>query len=98
MDPITLTAIATIIALLVTAAIDPAGFINNMICGLIDIIAIPFPATPNALKLSSLITSISVSLPVFGRALIESIIGTIRDLFVLYSMIKIYKLIPFKAT
>lgn len=75
-----------------------ASGINQLICGVIDMIASFFPSTPQALKLSSIINSLSSSLPIFGTALIESIIGTVRDLFVLYTIIKIYKLIPFKAT
>ena len=98
MDPLTLTALATVLALLVFAVVDSAGFINQLICGLIDIVSIPFPSTPDHLKLSSIINVLSSSLPIFGKALIESIIGTVRDLFLLYFVIKIYKLIPFKAT
>lgn len=98
MDPVTLTALATIIGIIVLAFTDPAGFINQLICGLIDIVSFPFPPTPDSLKLSFIINSLASFMPIFGRALIESIIGTIRDLFVLYSVIKIYKLIPFKAT
>ncbi len=98
MDPITITALATIIAVLVLAFTDPAGFINQLICALIDIVSFPFPPTPDALKLSFIINSLSSFMPIFGKSLIESIIGTIRDLFILYSIIKIYKLIPFKAT
>ena len=98
MDPITITAIATIIAILVLAFTDPSGFINQLICAAIDIISVPFPPTPDGLKLVSIINSLASFMPIFGKSLIESIIGTVRDLFILYSIIKIYKLIPFKAT
>ena len=98
MDPVTLTAIGEVFAVLVIAATDPTSFINTLICGLIDIVSIPFPSTPTELKLSSIVNLLSSTLPVFGKAIIESIIGTVRDLFVLYISIKIYKLIPFKAT
>ena len=98
MDPVTLTAIGVIIATLVVAATNPQGFINQLVCGLIDIVALPFPSTPEPLKFSSIITVLSTSLPIFGKVLIESILGTVKDLFILYFAIKIYKLIPFKAT
>ena len=93
-----LAAIITIVTILVAAVVDPKGFINQLICGLIDLIAIPFPSTPDSLKLSSIINTLSLALPVFGKALIQSIIGTFADLFFLYATIKIYKLIPFKAS
>jgi hypothetical protein len=98
MDPVTLTAIGAVFAVLVIAATDPQSFINTLICGLIDIVSIPFPSTPNPLKLSAIVNTLASSLPIFGRAVIESIISTVRDLFVIYFLIKIYKLIPFKAT
>ena len=98
MEPVTITALATIIGILVLAFTDPAGSINQFICFLIDIVSAPFPPTPDYLKLSFIINSLSSFMPIFGKSLIESIIGTIRDLFILYSVIKIYKLIPFKAT
>lgn len=98
MDPVTLTAIAAVFAVLVVAATNPASFMNQLVCGLIDIVAIPFPSTPENLKLASVVNVLASSLPIFGRAIIDSIISTVRDLFVVYLIIKVYKLIPFKAT
>jgi hypothetical protein len=93
-----LAAIAAVLVVITSACLYPEGFINQLICGAINIISSAFPSTPDNLKLSSIVNILSSSMPVFGKVLIQNIIGTIRDLFVLYSIIKIYKLIPFKAT
>lgn len=93
-----LAGIAAICTTILVACLYPDSFINQLICGAINLISAVFPSTPDNLKLASIINSLASSLPVFGKNLIQNIIGTVRDLFVLYSIIKIYKLIPFKAT
>ena len=75
-------AIISLISFLVGALLNPQGFLNQIICSVIDYIAFIFPSTPDNLKVSSIINGLASAMPLVGLTLI----------------VKIYKLIPFKAT
>lgn len=87
-----------LIAFLVGALADPQGFINQSLCFAIDMIAALFPSTPEGLKVASIINLASEKMPLFGRGIISEIASTIGIIFGLTLVIKIYKLIPFKAS
>lgn len=90
--------VTTIVALLLAAIADPNGWINSIICGAIDAISSIFPSTPENLKVSSFITLIGDNLPLIGKGVIYEIFLTITTITTIAGIIKIYKLIPFKAT
>ena len=77
---------------------DPQGLMNQTVCGAIDYIAHLFPSTPESLKISNVLNSVGDSIPGVGRAVIREIFTTIAAIFSISLAIKIYKLIPFKAT
>lgn len=93
-----ITGIIAVFSVLTVAVTFPDSFINQLICGAIDLISIVFPSTPDNLKLSALINNLASFMPIFGKKLIENILGTARDLLSIYFLIKIYKLIPFKMS
>lgn len=90
--------ITTLVAFLLGALLNPQGFLNSLICGAIDMIASVFPSTPDNLKVASLIDSIASSMPAVGRGIIREFFVTISAIVAIMSIIKIYKLLPFKAT
>ena len=77
---------------------DPHGFANNLIIGAIDNIVAVFPSTPEEYKIFNLLNAIGDSLPIVGKAIVYDIAITIASIAAISLTIKIYKLIPFKAT
>ena len=90
--------VAGLIALLLGALADPQGFLNQLICGVIDGIASFFPSTPDNLKIAFLVNSIGDSVPIVGRAVIREVFSTVGIIFGFVAVIKIYKLLPFKMS
>lgn len=76
----------------------PIGAINTLIDNLIDFIAGVFPSTPNNLKVAALVDSISSVVPSVGRGVIADFFSKVTICFGLAIVIKVYKLIPFKAS
>lgn len=87
-----------LVAFLVGALADPQGFANAFICGAIDMISGIFPSTPENLKIGSIIASVSSQVPAIGCAVLQDIVTTLASIFAIFIVVKIYKLIPFKAT
>jgi len=87
-----------IVALALGAIADPEGWINSVICGAIDMIAVLFPSTPDNLKIAYLLNSVAAELPMVGRAIVFDTFQTIASISAMTIIVKIYKLIPFKAT
>lgn len=80
------------------AIADPQGFANRFLIGAIDIIAGVFPSTPDNLKVYAILNSASSKMPIVGKNIVYDIAGTIAAISLISLTIKIYKLIPFKAT
>lgn len=77
---------------------DPLGFLNECINYIIDLIGKILPATPNNLKISNLADNLGSSMPLVGAGIIREVLNSIIQLAGFATIIKIYKLIPFKAT
>lgn len=90
--------IASVISWLLGALSNPQGFMNGFVNRTIDVVAVVLPSTPDQLKVSSIVNSVSLFLPAVGKAVIAEIFITISSMFVLFAAVKLYKLIPFKAT
>lgn len=99
-NPLTIACIALIpvFALLIGGVLNPQGWMNSLICGIIDMIAFFFPASPEYLKISSILNGIGDSIPLVGRRLVYDIASTFAVVVGLFTIIKIYKLLPFKAS
>ena len=92
------SSIGGITAFLLGALANPQGLMNKVIVGAIDFIANLFPSTPDNLKIANLINSMGDSIPLVGRAVIRDTFFTIASIAAISLAIKIYKLLPFKAT
>jgi hypothetical protein len=92
------TSVASFVALVLGCLLDPSGAVNTFICRVIDMIASIFPATPDNLKLGYFINQAGSFFPAFGIGIIGEIVSTISSIFLISLAIRIYKLIPFKAT
>ena len=90
--------LGVIIAFIVAAMIDPAGWLNQSIIYVIDMIASIFPSTPNNLKIEKVIMELSGDVPSIGVYAMKQAFLGFRDVFSLIGIYKLYKLIPFKAT
>ncbi|MGK7893256.1 MAG: hypothetical protein AB4372_06405 [Xenococcus sp. (in: cyanobacteria)] len=88
----------TILSLILGAIKNPEGAVNTFLVKMIDLIAPFFPATPPNLKLSYLIDSVDSVMPAVGKAVIFEIFQSIALIISVSIVIKVYKLIPFKAT
>ena len=92
------TGLIGIVAFLVAALNDPQGWMNSVVITTIDAVAGFFPSTPDNLKIGTIIDSLGDSMPLVGRAVIREIFTTISAIAGIALVVKIYKLIPFKAT
>jgi hypothetical protein len=87
-----------IVAFLLGVLEDPPQFLNALICGVIDMIVPFWPSTPEDFRIGTIITNLSTQIPVVGRAVIFEVFTAISSIAGLALVVKIYKLIPFKAT
>lgn len=86
-----------LVAFLASAYLNPTGAWNGWVIGAIDHVAANFPSTPQQYTLAGLADSIADVIP-FGTGIIFEIFQSLIGLGGLMVIIKIYKLIPFKAT
>lgn len=93
-----LTSITSIVALILGAIRDPAGAANAFLCRMIDVILIAWPTTPESYKLGSLLSGFANSFPVIGYGVVLEIAQALAGMAGLFVLIKIYKLLPFKAS
>jgi hypothetical protein len=91
-------AMAAIVAFLLGALANPQGLMNQIICRVIDYIAMLFPSTPPSLTVAGMLQSASTNMPAFGSGVIREVLSTLAIIFGLSLVVKIYKLLPFKAT
>lgn len=82
---------------LAAAYINPAGAWNGWVIGSIEHVSSYWPSTPTQFTIAGLATSINQVIP-FGSGVIYEILDALMVMFSLMMIIKIYKLIPFKAT
>jgi hypothetical protein len=78
---------------------NPGGAINSLICRVIDVVAVYWPSTPDNLKLANLINGFLTSnSDTIGGAVVKEIYTTAFAMLAIVLLVKLYKLIPFKAT
>ena len=92
------TGLIGIVAFLVAALKYPQGWMNSVVITTIDAIANVFPSTPEELKIGTIINTIGDSMPLVGRAVVKEIFVTISSMVGIALVVKIYKLILFKAS
>lgn len=90
--------LVTVAAFLIGALNNPQGLMNQMIVSGINYIAAIFPSTPENLKIGNLISSLGDTIPAIGTGIISEIFTTISTIAGISLAIKIYKLLPFKAS
>ena len=87
-----------LLSFLLGALADPQGLMNHVVIKTIDVLAEALPSTPDNLKISSILNSVGDSMPLVGRGIVYEVAGTVATIAGISLAIKIYKLIPFKAT
>lgn len=92
------TGLASVVSFLLGALANPQGLWNQICVAAIDFVAQFFPSTPTEYTIGSVIDSIAVKMPLVGRGIIYEIFQVILVIAGLELAIKVYKLIPFKAT
>lgn len=85
------------IGLILGCIANPQGAVNSFVCRIIDVVASVWPSTPDSMKLGNLIMSSSSDLTV-GQAVIQDLFQTAFLMLTIMALVKVYKLIPFKAT
>lgn len=80
------------------ACLSPISFLNFAFCSLIDLLVSVWPVTPDNLKIAHLVAQVADQMPAVGADIIWDILESIAIIFFMSALIKIYKLIPFKAT
>lgn len=95
---IVVISIVSIIALMLGVIANPVGAVNTFLCKIIDVVFSVLPSTPDSLKLGAILTSFSNQFPFFGWGILLDIIQTVFSMLMIVAAIKVYKLIPFKAT
>lgn len=91
-------AIVSPVAWIIWAFANPQGAANLFICKIIDVVASVWPSTPDNLKVANLLGSIGGSIPIVGYGIVLDIAQMIGVMFGIVVIVKVYKLIPFKAT
>lgn len=92
-----ITLITAALTTLAGAIADPQGWLNSSICFVIDFVSDRFPQTPANLKLTTLIASAPFVSAVGTRVITETLV-IISAFAGIALVVKIYKLIPLKAT
>lgn len=77
---------------------DPLGFLNQCINWIIDLFAAILPSSPDSIKISTQVNSITNLTPGIGSGIIREMYNSFAQLAGFALIIKVYKLIPFKAT
>lgn len=90
--------IGSLIAFLLGGLANPQGLMNKIIIKTVDVIAAILPETPSNLKVSSVLNSVAGFMPNVGRDIVYEVASTIAAIAAISLVVKIYKLIPFKAT
>lgn len=91
-------AVVSLVSWLLGALSDPQGMMNGVVNTVIDVVATILPSTPNSVKVGTIINGVASFMPNIGRAVISEIFVSLLSIFALVGAVKLYKLIPFKAT
>lgn len=92
------TALTGVVSLVLWCVANPQSAVNLFICKIIDVVSSVFPSTPPELKISTLLASLGGAVPLIGYGIFLDIAQLIFAMFSVVVIVKIYKLIPFKAT
>lgn len=87
-----------VVGVLIATVADPAGAANQFLVTMIDHVAIYWPETPENLKLANLIMGQLEPGTSVGKSILIDIYQTGFLMLSVVLLIKLYKLIPFKAT
>ena len=87
-----------IMRIIMGAIVNPEGAVNTFLIKFIDLVSLVFPSTPDSLKIGTLISTLGEAIPMIGKSVIYEVFQTVGIILVLSLAVKIYKLIPFKAT
>lgn len=90
--------VGSLVAFLLGALQNPQGLMNQVVCTVIDVVTAVLPSTPQGLHISDFVSAAANQIPAVGRGIISEVLTTIASLSAIALAIKIYKLIPFKAT
>lgn len=92
-----LASLVGVFSVIIGAFLNPAGAINSFCVRMIDLVASVWPSTPPGLTLSALIFPATGG-TTLGRAFLLELFSTAFAMFAIVLIVKLYKLIPFKAT
>lgn len=88
-------AVATIVYFLYSVLQDPNGAINSFIILIIDHVIDIFPSTPEEYTIGFLLTNFAEEVPYIGWGVVYEIFEGMAGMFALWSVIKVWKLLPF---
>jgi hypothetical protein len=81
---------------------DPGGVVTAFVCPILQAIFQFFPSTPEQLKVinmfDDMIKTFDKTFPIIGGGIFNEILSSVSAYFGIIVLVKIYKLIPFKAT
>ena len=91
------SALSSILAIVLGTIQNVTGAVNQLLVNIIDWIAQYWPSTPDEVKIANLIQAATANTGI-GTAIVYETFQTIFLLLSVVALIKIYKLIPFKAS
>lgn len=81
---------------------NPGGVITAFACPILQAIFQFFPSTPDDMKViklfDNMIATFDQTFPIIGGGIFNEVLSSISAYFGIILLVKIYKLIPFKAT
>jgi hypothetical protein len=93
-----MVAVVTPISIILGAIANPEGAANTLIIKIEDLVLAALPSTPENLKISYLLIQMGNKFSIVGWGILMDIAQTVALMFGIVILIKVYKLIPFKAT
>ena len=92
-----ITSLTSFVAIILGTIQNVTGAVNTLLVKLIDLLATPWPSTPDNLKLATLIEN-ATSQTGIGTAIVYDTFETMFGILAIITVVKLYKLIPFKMT
>lgn len=89
--------LVTPVTLLISAVADPMGWVNQSMINIIDWMFAVLPVTPEALKITNLMTAAysSANVPALGQVVINEILTVLGTIVTIDLVFKVWKLLPF---
>ncbi len=87
----------TVLSIIIGTIQNVTGAVNQLLVNIIDWIAEFWPSTPDNLKLANIINAATADTGI-GSAIVYETFQTIFLLLAVVALVKLYKLIPFKAS